>query len=150
MFLRALAAFLVLPGLVAGIVPPLITLFDPWQGSPFAPGLIVLIAGFLILMSCVQDFYVSGKGTLAPWSPPEHLVTTGLYRYSRNPMYIGVLTIIGGWTIWLMSPLLLIYGMAFTFIFHMRVTRYEEPWLSERYGKDWSEYCRHANRWVGF
>jgi len=43
--------------------------------------------------------YVAGKGMLAPWSPPEHLVVVGLYQYSRNPMYLAVLIMLVGWAI---------------------------------------------------
>ena len=60
-------------------------------------GLLPLLLGCAGLLWCVRDFYVFGKGTLAPWSPPERLVTAGLYRYSRNPMYVAVLLILLGW-----------------------------------------------------
>lgn len=50
-------------------------------------GLVPLAFGLGVLLVCVRDFHVSGKGTLAPWSPPERLVVVGLYRYSRSPVY---------------------------------------------------------------
>jgi protein-S-isoprenylcysteine O-methyltransferase Ste14 len=60
-------------------------------------GFFVLIVGTLGLLWCVRDFYVRGKGTLAPWSPPQNLVVVGLYRYSRNPMYVCVVLVLLGW-----------------------------------------------------
>ena len=49
-----------------------------------------LLVGSIGLLWCVRDFYVRGRGTLAPWAPPEHLVVIGLYRFTRNPMYIAI------------------------------------------------------------
>lgn len=64
MFLRALLAFLVLPGLAALLLPAVIARFDPWRSGPVWPGLLVMLLGMGILLWCVRDFYVSGKGTL--------------------------------------------------------------------------------------
>ena len=62
--------------------------------GPFAwIGLVPLAAGIGLLFWCIRDFYVVGKGTLAPWQPPKRLVTTNLYRFSRNPMYVGLTTL---------------------------------------------------------
>ena len=76
MFLRALFAFLVLPGVVAMLIPLLIGMRELDAGGTFSPvGLLPLAAGFALLSWCVRDFYVSGKGTLAPWSPPLAIYT---------------------------------------------------------------------------
>ncbi len=69
MFLRALASFLVLPGVVAGLVPPMIAAADPWRGAGWTVGIGVLAVGLFVLLWTVRDFYVAGKGTLAPWDP---------------------------------------------------------------------------------
>jgi protein-S-isoprenylcysteine O-methyltransferase Ste14 len=94
LFVRALISFLALPGIVAFAIP--LYAFDTGEGfDAFATGgLVVLLTGIFILGWCVRDFYVLGRGTLAPWDPPKNLVVLGLYRYSRNPMYVGVLTIL--------------------------------------------------------
>ncbi len=76
LFARALVSFLVLPGVVAGLIPWLIVSanrFEPTNGW-FWPGLGVLSTGLAILLWCVRDFYVTGKGTLAPWDPPLALI----------------------------------------------------------------------------
>ena len=85
MFWRALLAFIALPGVVAFVVPLLLARRSLVEG-PFAwIGLVPLAAGIGLLFWCIRDFYVVGKGTLAPWQPPKRLVTTNLYRFSRNP-----------------------------------------------------------------
>src|SRR5262245_59577690 len=99
LFLRALLAFLALPGVVAIAIPAWMTARALSGGEAFrVTGLAPLIAGFILLLWCVRDFYVAGKGTLAPWSPPRNLVTVGLYRLSRNPMYVAVALMLVGWS----------------------------------------------------
>src|SRR6185436_8584710 len=93
LFIRALISFLALPGIVAFLAPALL-LGSIGPRTPRGEGVIVFVVGVLVLLWCVRDFYVAGKGTLAPWDPPRHLVSVGLYRYSRNPMYVGVLLIL--------------------------------------------------------
>ena len=147
MFLRALTAFLVLPGIAAFALPLLIVTFDPWRGEMFTPGLPVAFAGLALLLWCVRDFHVSGKGTLAPWDPPQKLVVVGLYRYTRNPMYVGVLTLVGGWALLFASPLLAFYTVILAIAFHIRVVVREEPWLERQFGDEWHRYRTEVNRW---
>jgi protein-S-isoprenylcysteine O-methyltransferase Ste14 len=110
--LRALFAFLALPGMVAGVIPVLIALAARNDHAGSAAGFGLIGLGLLLLLWCVRDFYVSGKGTLAPWHPPKHLVAVGLYRRVRNPMYIAVLTIILGWSVVFGSAWLAVYLLA--------------------------------------
>ena len=96
----------------------------------------------------MRDFYVAGKGTLAPWDPPQHLVMIGLYRYTRNPMYLAVLCILLGWTIIIAELFLLFYFFIFVLVFNLRVVKYEEPWLALTYEANWEEYCSAVPRWL--
>lgn len=84
-------------------------------------GSVVVVFGTVGLLWCVRDFYVSGKGTLAPWAPPQNLVVVGLYRYSRNPMYVAVTVIVFGWAAAFCSVGLLAYALAVIVAFHLRV-----------------------------
>ncbi len=147
MFLRALIAFLVLPGMVAGVVPLLITWFDPWRLGGWRAGYAIMAFGLVILLWCVRDFYIAGKGTLAPWSPPQSLVVVGLYRFVRNPMYVGVITILLGWYAISGSMLMLAYSGLVAAMFHMRVTRNEEPWLQRKFADAWLPYSAAVGRW---
>ena len=147
MFLRALIAFIALPGVIALILPPIIGSNDPWRYASRYQGIVVIVIGLILLISCVRDFYVSGKGTLAPWHPPKHLVIIGLYRYVRNPMYISVLILVAGWAIYFMSPIIFCYAIILAIAFHIRVVTNEEPWLEFEFGPEWSKYSSTVHRW---
>jgi protein-S-isoprenylcysteine O-methyltransferase Ste14 len=147
MFLRAVVAFVAMPGLVAYAIPLLIR---PRSGpTPFVwIGLLPLATGTLLLLSCVRDFYVAGKGTLAPWAPPSRLVVVGLYRFSRNPMYIAVSLVLLGWAVGFWSVRLSIYASVVVLLFHLRVVLGEEPWLARRHGDEWERYRARVPRWL--
>lgn len=145
---RALIAFLLLPGVVAGLVPALIFTFDPWRVPGFLVGYPLTGTGVYLLIWCVRDFYVSGKGTLAPWSPPAKLVIVGLYRFLRNPMYLSVLLILIGWCLISGSAVLVAYSAIIATMFHLRVRRSEEPWLEQKFGADWAVYSQAVGRWL--
>lgn len=143
---RALLAFLLLPALVAFLVPWLLA---PREAR-FAPTAVpILVLGAGLLLWCVRDFYVAGRGTLAPWAPPIHLVTVGLYRVSRNPMYVAVVIILSGWAFGFRSRELTLYAASIALAFHVRVVVYEEPWLARTFGADWLGYRARVPRWVG-
>lgn len=148
LFWRALFAFLALPVVVAGVMP--LVFFWPNAPDPVSWGVPIIAVGVALLVWCVREFYVAGKGTLAPWDPPRHLVTTGPYRFSRNPMYVAVVTILLGWAITMdiatfRAPLY--YALIIAVAFHVRVMVFEEPWARERFGADWEDYRRRVRRW---
>jgi protein-S-isoprenylcysteine O-methyltransferase Ste14 len=148
LFWRALAAVLVLPGVVAYGLPLLIArhaLLSP----PARPwGLALVVAGTLLLLACVREFYSAGRGTLAPWSPPKFLVTSGPYRLSRNPMYVAVLTILAGWATVFDSRTLLYYLIGAAISVHLRVVWFEEPWALAKFGEQWTAYRVRVPRWL--
>ena len=147
MLIRALLAFLALPGVVA-IAVPIMWLIGSSHTQVVQPlGLVPLAIGFLALIWCVRDFYVAGKGTLAPWAPPVRVVVVGLYRYTRNPMYVAVTVILLGWALSFWSRGLFIYCIAVAIAFHLRVVFGEEPWLARTHGEEWGRYARRVPRW---
>jgi protein-S-isoprenylcysteine O-methyltransferase Ste14 len=148
LLLRAIAAFLALPGLVAFAIPIWIGTSTGRPVRNGLPALVLLCLGTALLLWCVREFYLSGRGTLAPWDPPLHLVTSGPYRVSRNPMYVGVVTILAGWSTLWGSRTLIIYSICFLVGFHLRVLLYEEPWAADRFGSDWSAYRSRVPRWI--
>jgi protein-S-isoprenylcysteine O-methyltransferase Ste14 len=134
--------------MVAGLVPMLLIR----EHAPYAAWLPfsvpMLGIGICALIWCVRDFYVSGRGTLAPWDPPKRLVIVGLYRFVRNPMYVAVLTILLGWALLYRSWLLLAYALVVAAAFHFRVVWNEEPWLKQQFGADWDRYAARVPRWL--
>ena len=148
MFFRALIAFIALPCVVAGLIPFLV-LGGNLRLAKTAPyGIGAAVIGFVLLLWCVRDFYVAGKGTLAPWDPPKHLVIVGLYRFVRNPMYIAVLTLVAGWSLAFGSVWLVLYLCILAIGFHLRVLMYEEPRLRQQFPADWEFYSRTVSRWL--
>lgn len=148
MFIKTLIASLVLPGIVAFLIPAL-WLWHTGNTQFVQPfGLIFIAVGIGGLLWCIADFYIKGKGTLAPWSPPEKLVVNGLYRYSRNPMYISVGLILLGWAISFNAFGLYIYFLLVLTAFHLFIIYYEEPYLKRKYGRKWELYADHVPRWL--
>ena len=145
LFWKALLAFVVLPGTVAFLVP--LTVFQRPSSSLDPLGFVPLLLGIVLLLATVREFYVVGRGTLAPWSPPEQLVTTGLYRYSRNPMYVAVVLVLLGWAALFRSFPLLVYALTVTIGFHLRLVFGEEPWLAQAHGDRWARYAARVPRW---
>jgi protein-S-isoprenylcysteine O-methyltransferase Ste14 len=147
MFVRALVAFLALPGVFAFAVPIGWLVATSHTRLVFPLGLLPPTVGCVALLWCVRDFYVAGKGTLAPWSPPVNLVIVGLYRYTRNPMYVAVTLILLGWATTFYAPSLFIYAVVVALAFHFRVVLAEEPFLARTHGAQWQEYSRRVPRW---
>lgn len=113
-------------------------------------GLVLLVLGLAIAVTCVLDFAVAGGGTPAPFDPPKFLVRNLLYRYVRNPMYIGALLILAGQAL-VFRPMvtgLLWYAAGFWICTHTFVVLYEEPHLRRVFGGEYEEYCKKVPRWL--
>lgn len=144
-FWSAVTAFLILPGTIAFLLP---WLLRP-EGQHFrSAGVPPFAVGAILLLWCVRDFYVAGRGSLAPWAPPVRLVVVGLYRWTRNPMYLAVLLILCGWALGYWSRTLWIYAGIVAIAFHVRVVWFEEPWLAARYGEEYAAYRARVPRWL--
>lgn len=147
MLLRALIAFLALPGVFAGIIPALIVHHDPQRRSGLPIGYTLIALGLFFLLWCVRDFLVSGRGTLAPWDPPKRLVIVGLYRFTRNPMYVAITLLLCGWIFAVGSIWLAWYTFVLVTGFHLRVVFHEEPRLEKLFGEEWKRYAASVPRW---
>jgi protein-S-isoprenylcysteine O-methyltransferase Ste14 len=149
LLLKNLLFTVVAPGTVAVCVPLLIVRSlspgsGPWQLASAA----VFLIGGAIYAWCVWDFASFGRGTPAPIDAPKKLVVRGLYKYTRNPMYVGVLTTILGWAVLFREPRILLYALCVGMCFHLFVVVYEEPHLQKVFGSSYVEYRGRVGRWI--
>jgi protein-S-isoprenylcysteine O-methyltransferase Ste14 len=156
LFLRAIAFSVLLPGFIAIGMPLLLTAHREIQ-NPAAFSLIAV--GAVFYLATLMRFLAAG-GTPAifftrpmRWlvgSEPDKIVQGGLYRYSRNPMYIGVSLTAAGLAWLLASRSAAIYAALLWPIFHFVVVVLEEPHLRKKLGARYEEYLRTTPRWIGF
>ena len=155
--MQELTPSLVLKNLLfTAVAPGMVAVAGPlYFRGPIRSDLVALTASFVfffvgasVYFSCLWDFATFGRGTPAPIDPPKRLIVHGLYRYTRNPMYVGVLTVITGWLILAPSSALTVYLPSVWLAFHLFVVVYEEPRLHELFGEEYVEYRRSVSRWV--
>lgn len=148
------AAFLFLaPGAVAGLAPWLIRRWSEPVALLSAPlvaaaGSLICLAGLAGLIACFLRFAWQGRGTPAPVAPTEILVTTGLYRHLRNPMYLAVVALIAGQALLSASLWTLAYGAVIWAVFHAFILTYEEPRLRRSFPDQYGPYVRNVPRWL--
>lgn len=136
--------------MVLVVFPWLITRFRvPAREAGWVTGLAwTLIAlGLIPLLESIVRFVRVGRGTLMPNVPTEHLVVSGLYRYVRNPMYVGDVVVLLGEAIWFRSGWMCVYTVAIWAGFDLFIRKYEEPTLRKRHGAEYVEYCERVKRW---
>ena len=148
LLLKNLLFTLVVPGTVGVYVPLFLARDRPAAaGLMFLFALVLLALGSVIYAWCVWDFAVFGRGTPAPIDAPKKLVVRGLYRYTRNPIYLGVLTVLLGWVV-MFQGALLIYTFCVGICFHLFVVFYEERGLERQFGAEYHDYCERVGRWL--
>lgn len=144
------------PDIVALLVAALM-----WVASAVAPTLAIPVP---LRVGIAAVFIAVGVGVIVSarvvlgrsnttWKPTtpgrtSRLVTTGVYRFTRNPMYLGMLLILLGWAVVLESPFALILPAAFMFYMNRLQIGPEERTLSALLGRDYSDYLRHVRRWL--
>jgi protein-S-isoprenylcysteine O-methyltransferase Ste14 len=149
LFLKNLLFTLIVPGTIGVYVPLLLARHHPpasWLA--FSLSLALLVIGGAIYAWCVWDFAKFGRATPAPIDAPKKLVVRGLYRYTRNPMYVGVLTALVGWIVMFGGRGLVIYAFCVAACFHLFVVFYEEPHLRQQFGIEYDDYRIKVGRWL--
>ena len=140
---------LVVPGTVAFYLPLLIAAdLPPASGLRLLLAIALVAAGTAIYLWCVWDFATFGRGTPAPIDAPKRLVVRGLYLYVRNPMYVGVLSVLSGWVVLFGATGLLAYALCAWLFVHLFVVLYEEPHLGRLFGAEYHDYCATVGRWL--
>ena len=116
--------FLVLaPGVVAGLLPWLITGWRPLPpvdgpGALRWAGLILVAGGLVVVLEAFARFAWEGLGTPAPVAPTRTLVVSGFYRFVRNPMYVAVTALILGQAVLFASAGVALYGVVIAAAIH--------------------------------
>ena len=150
---RNLVMIVLFPGTVVVYIP--YRLLDPftippvtsWSWIQYGAVLLMTIAAFILLRS-IWSFALVGRGTLAPFDETQKLIVVGLYRYVRNPMYVGVILILLAESLFFWSSTLLSYaGLCFV-VANILVIAYEENRLRYKYGDEYRRYCQHVGRWI--
>lgn len=155
LLLRNLFFTILQPGIVAGLVPYWIArndLDELLRQRPIAihqyAGILAFAIGFVIMITCILSFAIQGRGTLSPLDPTRKLVTAGLYRFSRNPMYVGVMLILMGEALAARSADLGTYAIVVFVCFNLFILLHEEPRLRRVFGEEYASYCQRVRRWI--
>jgi protein-S-isoprenylcysteine O-methyltransferase Ste14 len=155
---RHARAIVLLPGVVAGLVPAVLAigggvnvgwgLPDAVAWLPVLVGGVMAAIGVFLIAWTVTLFGRVGRGTLAPWDPTSRLVVVGPYRHVRNPMIGGVLLLLLGEATLMGSVSILIW---FGCVFAVNAVYFplvEERGLVERFGADYERYRANVPRWL--
>ena len=106
------------------------------------------VAGLALVAYCSHLFSRIGRGSIVPIDPTQKLVVVGPYRYSRNPVYVGYLSMLLGTFLTLGAVALLGYVAAFLLYLELFIRR-EEPNLLKRFGEEYRTYMESVPRWLG-
>ena len=157
LWIRGLVFTFLVPFVIGVLVPSRIDNGSP-RGGLWSIGWLIVAIGATTYALCLFRFLASG-GTPAIFftrrlkcllgEEPSTLVDRGLYRVSRNPMYVGVLLVVFGQAIVRASLDVAEYGLALWLAFHITVVVLEEPHLRRERGPSYDEYCRRVPRWIG-
>jgi protein-S-isoprenylcysteine O-methyltransferase Ste14 len=145
------AFFVVAPGTVVGLIPWLITGWEIHEPLPYwvaaqAAGVLLICAGLIPTVHAFVQFAKAG-GTPMPLAPTQHLVVGGFNRYVRNPMYVGLLTVIVGQALLFGQLSLLLYAAVAWVVTASFVRWYEEPTLTRQFGDEYEAYRRAVPAW---
>ncbi|HNY38834.1 MAG TPA: isoprenylcysteine carboxylmethyltransferase family protein [Bryobacteraceae bacterium] len=121
-----------------------LTFFTPPASLKWA-ALCVWVAGFILLFA--GRFELGQSFRIGRPKESTNLQMAGLFRVSRNPMYLGVYATLLASVLRTLNPVLLVLG-AFIVAVHHRIVLAEEAHLREAFGEEYSEYCRRVRRYI--
>lgn len=120
---------------------------DGWSHSSVA-GKAALGLVLAALAAQVIQFVRLGRGTPAPFDPPREFVVAGVYRWSRNPMYLLYVVIMLSEAWAFACPALVLYATGFFGLAHLYVVKVEEPGLRRRFDGTYEAYTARVPRWM--
>ena len=107
----------------------------------------VIVVGLLLLVTANGLFVRAGTDVI-PFRKVSALVTTGVYRHTRNPMYLGMFAVLLGCAVTVGAASALLVPPLFAVIVEQRFIRPEEQLLREQFPGDYPAYCRRVRRWL--
>lgn len=110
-------------------------------------GWLLLLCGLSLLAAAAGLFRKTGT-TVNPTKAPDRLVTGGIYRRTRNPMYLGMLMILAGFPLLVESPAGLLFPVIFFFLMDRSVIPKEEKVVEAVFGEAYREYKSRTRRWI--
>ena len=110
---------------------------------------IILLIGILILITPIFKF-IKSKTTIDPikFKKGNRLITSGIYKYSRNPMYLGLLMIVMSTSIFYLNIFSITTPMLFYFWINRFQIKREEIFLTQKFGKEYLSYKNKTRRWI--
>jgi protein-S-isoprenylcysteine O-methyltransferase Ste14 len=129
-------------GWVLGLALPLgLPAWAPW------PGVVLALAGVTLALWAERIFKAAGT-TAMPWKPTTAIAVAGPYRFSRNPMYLGLLAAQLGTGLILREGWVVLLAAATLAALHFGVVLREERYLSAKFGAEYDEYRARTRRWL--
>ena len=119
----------------------------PTPGRYWIGGLIAAAAVVIFVVLPFLQFNKSGQDP-APWTPTPEIVVEGMYKFSRNPMYLGMLVFCVGFSIILSSVWILILTPVCGWLLYSVAIRHEEVYLEEKFGDSYRAYRQRVRRWI--
>lgn len=121
-----------------------------WQtAASHTLGVALFVASVGLILYCSRLFNRLGHGTPVPINPPTELVVSGVYRFSRNPIYVGQVGILLSYFVFSGELTLLLYACAWAAVVQAFIVLVEEPDLRKKFGASYEDYCRTVPRWLG-
>lgn len=153
MFFKIIGFTVLVPGIEAILIPSLLTdagffsLLASAHGWHLS-GWLLIGLGLIFYILSATGFAVAGRGTPAPFDPPKQLVAAGIHSFTRNPMYIGIVSFVLGLSVLSGLWVIFFYGVGLFAFFNTIVIIYEEPTLNRNYGLPYELYCQNVPRWA--
>ena len=110
-------------------------------------GVFLIGLGFLLAFNSISRF-IKAKTGVVPFSESTTLITEGFYKYTRNPMYVGMNSFLLGLMLILKNPLNIFFLIIFFFVVRNMFVLKEEVQMEETFGEDYLTYKRKVRRWL--
>lgn len=153
---ETIVALVVVQG-AAIVLVPLILL--SWSGQEYFEllrpiglmevlSLLAALVGLAMIVWVAYTFVAKGRGTPSPFDPPRQFVAQGLFRYVRNPMYLGMLLVLVSEALFFRSSAVALYAAGAWAAAQTFLVVFEEPQLEQRFGEPYRQYLSSTPRWI--